>query len=103
MSKAAFIGMLFLISCGCATPYQQHGFRGGYTEARIAQDTALVSFKGNGFTSKERVQLYLLYRCAEVTKQYGYDYFIITGGGTEARTSVVETPSTYNSTTTASA
>ncbi len=87
MPRVAIAGIVLLITAGCATPYQQHGFRGGYSDARIGQNTVLVSFKGNGHTSKERVQLYLLYRCAEVTRQYGYDYFVITSGDTEARTS----------------
>ena len=59
-----------------------------------------MSFKGNGHTSKERVQLYLLYRCAQVTRQYGYDYFIVTNGGTEARTGYF---SNYSANTTPSA
>lgn len=99
--RSAIAGIVFsLIAVGCATPYQQRGFRGGYSDARIGEDTALVSFKGNGYTSKERVQLYLLYRCAEVTRRYGYDYFLVTNGGTEAGTSYV---SNYTATTTASA
>lgn len=39
---------IFSCTIGCATPYQQQGFRGGYTDTRIGSDTALVSFKGNG-------------------------------------------------------
>jgi hypothetical protein len=100
MPRVIIIGIVLLIAAGCATPYQQHGFRGGYSDARIGQDTVLVSFKGNGYTSKERVQLYLLYRCAEVTQQYGYDYFVVTSGGTEAAASEF---SNYTATTTASA
>jgi hypothetical protein len=46
------------------------------------------------------VQLYLLYRCAEVTRQYGFDYFIIRNGETEAATGYI---SNYSSTTNASA
>jgi hypothetical protein len=98
--KFRITGAIMLIVAGCATPYQQHGFRGGYSDARIGQDSVLVSFKGNGYTSKERVQLYLLYRCAEVTRQYGYDYFVVTSGGTEGKVSYL---SNYSATTAASA
>lgn len=100
MRRIVATGLVLLIAAGCATPYQQRGFRGGYSDTRIGQDTVLVSFKGNGYTSKERVQLYLLYRSAQVTQQYGYDYFIVTSGGTEAKASYL---SNYTSTTTASA
>jgi len=84
---------------GCSTPYQQRGFRGGYSDNQIGQDTVLISFKGNGYTSRERVQLYLLYRCAEVTQHDGYDYFVVTNGDTEAKTGYVSnyTATTYNS------
>jgi len=93
-------GALFLFGASCATPFQAKGLRGGYADTRIANDTVLASFNGNGFTSKERVQLYLLYRCAEVTKHDGFDYFVITGGNTEAKVNYIQTPSTYNETTT---
>jgi hypothetical protein len=101
MPRIIIIGIVLLIAAGgCATPYQQRGFRGGYSDARIGQDTVLVSFKGNGYTSKERVQLYLLYRCAEVTRQHGYDYFVVANGSTETAASEF---SSYSATTTASA
>jgi hypothetical protein len=92
--------VIAMVAVGCATPFQQKGFRGGYADARVAHDTVLVSFKGNGFTSKERVQLYLLYRCAQVTQQYGYDYFIVTNGGTEGSTGYI---TNYTANTNASA
>ena len=100
MKRLTIAAAILLLGTGCATPYQQHGFSGGFSDNRISQDTALVSFKGNGFTSKERVQLYLLYRCAEVTKQDGYDYFLVTGGVTEGKVSYL---SHYSATTTSKA
>lgn len=98
--KSRFAGVLVLFEIGCATPFQAKSFTGGYSDARIAKDTVLVSFKGNGFTPKERVQLYLLYRCAEVTVQDGFDYFVINDGNTEAKVNYIQTPSTYNENTT---
>ncbi len=94
------VGAILSFAIGCATPYQQRSFAGGYSDTRISKDTALVSFKGNGYTPKERVQLYLLYRCAEVTRQDGFDYFIVNNGETETRTGYV---SNYSSTTNANA
>src|SRR5579872_5733146 len=95
----AFAAIISFI-LGCATPYQQRSFTGGYSDTRISKNTVLVSFKGNAYTSRERVQLYLLYRCAQVTQQYGFDYFVINSGDTEAGTGYV---SNYSSTTNASA
>jgi hypothetical protein len=87
----------------CATPYQAKGFRGGYSDARIDSNTAMVSYRGNAFTDRQTIQSYLLYRCAQVTVADGYDYFVLTSGDTEARHGTISTASTYSSTTTASA
>src|SRR5205823_3130584 len=38
----------------------------------------------------------MLYRCAEITLQYGYDYFEIMNGNTSPTYSSYTTPGTYN-------
>ncbi len=63
----------------------------------------MVAYRGNAYTDRQTVQSYLLYRCAQVTAGDGYDYFVLTSGDTEARHGPISTPSTYSSTTTASA
>jgi hypothetical protein len=52
--KLSTFGVVVLATsiAGCATPYQAKSFSGGYTDTRISKDTVLVSFKGNGYTSK---------------------------------------------------
>jgi len=87
----------------CATPYQAKGFRGGYSDIRIDSNTVMVAYRGNAYTDRQTVQSYLLYRCAQVTVGDGYDYFVLTGADTEARQGAISTPSTYSSTTSASA
>jgi hypothetical protein len=67
----------FGLAGSCATAYQPHSFTGGYSDQKIDDNTAEVSFRGNGFTAPETVHVYLLRRCAEVTKQNGYDYFVL--------------------------
>ncbi|WP_413197055.1 CC0125/CC1285 family lipoprotein [Pararobbsia alpina] len=67
---------------GCSTPYQQHGFTGGYTDHKIDDQTYTVQFSGNGHTSKDKVHKFFMYRCAELTKQAGYQYFTIVPTGT---------------------
>lgn len=61
----------------CATAYQPVGFTGGYSDQRLDDNTAQVSFRGNGFTAPETVHSYLLRRCAEITLQNGYNYFVL--------------------------
>ncbi|MGN6316966.1 CC0125/CC1285 family lipoprotein [Trinickia sp.] len=62
---------------GCATPYQAVGLTGGYTGKQVDDQTYHVQFSGNGYTSKDMVHKYFMYRCAEVTQQHGYKYFMI--------------------------
>jgi hypothetical protein len=69
--------LCLFILYGCATPYQPEGFRGGYSDLLLEGDTFRVSFRGNGYTSADTVETYLLYRCAELAVQRGFDYFVI--------------------------
>jgi hypothetical protein len=68
----------------CHTPYQPMGFGGGFTEARLDARTIQVMVRGNGFTGRGRVDLYVMYRCAELTVMNGFDYFFILGGDAQA-------------------
>jgi hypothetical protein len=63
---------------GCATAYQPDGIAGGYSEQRLDGNTAQVSFRGNRFNSPEMLQSYLLRRCADITLENGYNYFVVT-------------------------
>ncbi|MBI3800640.1 MAG: hypothetical protein HY268_27135 [Deltaproteobacteria bacterium] len=62
---------------GCATAYQPEKVTGGYTDFRLADNTYRIRFKGNNYTSRDKVELFLLYRCAELTEQLGYDHFVL--------------------------
>ena len=83
--------------CSCATPYQEMGYLGGYKDIRLDSNTVSVSFEGNGGTPRQTVETYLLYRCAEVTRDAGYDYFVILNQLTEANFAVA--PGQYTSST----
>jgi hypothetical protein len=75
--KKARIGALLILAAaaGCYTPYQRMGFRGGYDEYPLDADTYVVSAQGNGYTSSERVGMYVHYRCAELAVETGHDFF----------------------------
>jgi hypothetical protein len=70
--------VLLLSACGTQTPYQPRGMTGGYTETRITDSSYQVKFFGNGFTSRDKVWYYWIYRCAELTKANGYTGFFLT-------------------------
>ena len=62
---------------GCATAYQPEQSTGGYTDFRLADNTYRVRFRGNNYTPRDKVELFLLYRCAQLTEQLGYDHFVL--------------------------
>ena len=62
---------------GCTTAYQPDGVSGGYSDRMIASNTAQVTFRGNRMTAPDTVHSYLLRRCAELTLQDGYNYFVV--------------------------
>ena len=72
------------LSCVGATRYRPHkGWKGGYADARLNDDTFKVSFAANSFTARTTAEAYLMYRCAELVVQAGYGHFTIveTAGG----------------------
>lgn len=84
---AASVAALALAACATPTVYAPEGYggqRGGYAEQRIQSDRWSVSFSGNSLTSRETVEMYLLYRAAELTVESGYDWFITDFRETEA-------------------
>jgi hypothetical protein len=66
-----------LSGCLGPTPYQVKAYNGGYDDKPVSGERHFVAFYGNGFTSREAVLKYWLYRCAEVTSKAGYDYFVL--------------------------
>ncbi|MDF2691175.1 MAG: hypothetical protein K0S29_1030, partial [Gammaproteobacteria bacterium] len=53
-------------------------YNGGYSDLQLNQITYTVTAQGNSYTSADRVNAILLRRCAELTLNNGYKYFLIT-------------------------
>ena len=87
-----------LLISSCTTPYQSYGFTGGFTETQLGPNIFSVHFNGNGFTSPQRASDFSLLRCAELTKEAGYQYFVIIEGENYKSYSQYTTP-TRSSTT----
>ena len=73
---------LALSGCATPTPYQpvvddRGSASYGYFEQRLEDNRFRVTFRGNEFTSRQRVENYLLYRAAELTLQAGYNGFTL--------------------------
>jgi hypothetical protein len=84
MRKSVMAGLvlitagLMLGGCETPTPYQpavSATEQNGYSSQKIEDNRYQVSFSGNGLTSRQTVETYLLYRAAELTAQQGYDWF----------------------------
>jgi len=88
--------LLISLVSGCTTPYQSEGFTGGYSETQLAEDRYMVSFRGNGYTGLGTVELYLIYRCAELTDWEGFDYFIIEESNIQEKHGSIDFPGTYS-------
>lgn len=94
MRKFLWLFVMAILVSGCATGYQAKGFGGGYTGMKIQDDIFKVSFRGNGYTDKERTADFALLRSAEITLENGYKYFVVLQSNTDVRTSAYTTPVT---------
>jgi hypothetical protein len=70
-----------VVLAACATQYTQEGLGGGFVVKDLGQDVYRVSFRGNGYTSRETVLVYWLYRNAELALEKGYSGFEILYSG----------------------
>ena len=62
---------------GCATSYQSRGLTGGYSDRRIDDSAYVVTFRGKGGASRDRIYEFWLYRCSELTLSHGYALFAV--------------------------
>ena len=69
--------IISLLLAGCASTYGPKTSMGGYEEIDLGKNMIKVSFYGNQHTSKEMITQRLLYRCAEVTQESGFDTFVV--------------------------
>jgi hypothetical protein len=83
---------LSLLFAGCATDYGPQGFTGGYSGFLTAPNEAVIIFHGNGYTRPESVVEMAALRCAEVTIQHGYRYFVLMNVADLSGTSSFTTP-----------
>ena len=79
MKPMAFLLCAFLVLAGCATGYgpASGSITGGHSVKHLEDNIYRVAFYGNGYTTVETVQTYWLYKCTEVTMEYGFDGFEI--------------------------
>lgn len=77
---------LALSACATPTPYQAGSDQiNGYRDLKLQEQRYRVSFNGNSLTPRETVEIYLLYRAAELTLAQNMDYFLVQEQDTDTR------------------
>ncbi len=79
---------------GCATAYQPQGATGGFSESQLDENVFQVTFKGNGYTDRDRANDFALLRSAEIALEKGYKYFVIVDAQQYSKNSSYTTPTT---------
>jgi hypothetical protein len=81
-----------LATTACSTPTYYVPAAGnedpGYRDQKLDDKKYRISFIGNSSTARETVELYLLYRAAELTNENGFDYFVFSEHQVDAKTEI---------------
>lgn len=94
---ACLLALCLTVAAGCAygpTPYQA-GDRQGFSDVRLEADRYRVAFRGNSVTDRETVELYLLFRAAELTIESGFDSFSIVERATDRESRISPMSSSF--------
>ncbi len=75
--NSLIFGLLLICISGCGSTYGPRGVLGGYEEKEIGKDMIEVRYYGNQHVSVQKTMDRLLYRCAEVTLERGFDSFVL--------------------------
>jgi len=93
MQRRFVLVAVALLVSGCASGGAYHAqsadTQDGYSERRLDDARWRVEYVGDGSTSQERVETYLLYRAAELTTASGYDWFVPAEHTLEEETEIV--------------
>ena len=85
---------ILLVLVGCATAYKPLGLSGGFSETQLDTNIFTITFKGNGYTDREKANDYALLRSAELALEKGFSYFVIVDAQQYSKTSTYTTPTT---------
>ena len=78
-----------VLSLGCATPYQEKGFTGGYSEQYLGDDVYLITIRVNAYTDQATAYEYFHRRAKEITEQNGYKRYEVLDSSGSQKTGVV--------------
>jgi hypothetical protein len=83
--------LAFALLGGCSTKYQEMGFMGGVSAEPVMTDVYRIVARGNGYTSADRVQDFVLLKAAETTLAAGGNYLVIVNQSDRTKVDVGQT------------
>ncbi|HCQ9930471.1 hypothetical protein LDY95_02680 [Acinetobacter baumannii] len=83
-----------ILLTACATTYKSNGLAGGFEDTELSPGYYRISFRGNGFTSSERVNDFALLRASDLMLSKGCKSFQVLNGKDTVHTSYVDLPRT---------
>lgn len=83
---------IILSLVGCTTAYQSQGMTGGFSSTQLDTNVFTVTFKGNGYTGRDKANDFALLRSAEIALEHGYKYFAIVDTQQYTKNSTYTTP-----------
>jgi len=92
-SFLSLIAPIIVLFASCSTRYQPDGLTGGYEEVQLGENIFSVTFRGNGYTKKQKAVDLCLLRCAELTNENGFKYFSIINQNSDVTNSSYTSPS----------
>jgi hypothetical protein len=95
--KVTFVVAIAAGLAACQTPYGEMGFLGGVEATRLDEHRVAITARGNGYTTLDTTQQYVMRKAAEETTKAGYTTFeiVASNGGMN-----IENVSTAGGTTT---
>ena len=92
MRNLPFLVLIFIAAC--ATPYQNSGLAGGFSETRLSENVFRVSFRANAYSRGERAEDFALLRCAELALEHGYSHFALADSKSDNEIGAYTAPTT---------
>jgi hypothetical protein len=98
MARVAALALAFVLTA-CATPYGKMGWRGGVDSLQLSDTVYRITARGNGFTSTQRVEDFILLKASEIAISRGYKGFVIQAEEDQSRVARFTTPGTSTTST----
>ncbi len=76
-TTSIFLALALAFALACGHAYKPLKASGGYLDIPVGDGRYEVSFSGDGSIPEQRMDAYLLYRCAQLTLDLGKPYFVV--------------------------